>query len=196
MKINRRQALALVALASVAPAAVRADPVDEGKSEEIERTDRAAGNAEIIRRQNEAANRGDLAAAVLFLAEDTRNHGMPVGRQGVLRVLTDIHNTFPDWHMEIESLAAIGDDVIVRSIVTGTHLGVGKIPVNGGLLVGVPPTGKRFKVQHIHWSTLKNGLVIEHRATRDDIGMMQQLGLLPAVKRYDLPDVDKPASSG
>jgi predicted ester cyclase len=53
--------------------------------------------------------------------------------------------------------------------------------------VGVPPTGKAFKVQHIHWYTLKDGLIIEHRANRDDIGMMQELGLLPAVKRYDLP---------
>jgi len=36
-----------------------------------------------------------------------------------------------------------------------------------------------------------DGLIVEHRASRDDIGMMQQLGLLPAVKRYDLPDPSK-----
>lgn len=132
-------------------------------------------------------NSGDIPAAVQFFAEDTRNHGVPVGRQAVLRVLTDIHTTFPDWRMEIEELGVVGDDVMVRMIVTGTHKGVGKIPVNGGLLVGVPPSGNTFNVQHIHWYTLKDGLIVEHRACRDDVGMMQQLGLLPPVKRYDLP---------
>jgi hypothetical protein len=29
--------------------------------------------------------------------------------------------------------------------------------------------------------------IVERRANRDDIGMIQQLGLLPAVPRYDLP---------
>jgi hypothetical protein len=42
---------------------------------------------------------------------------------------------------------------------------VGIIPVNGGMLVGVPPT---------------------HNATRDDLGMMKQLGLPPAIARPEL----------
>jgi predicted ester cyclase len=130
-------------------------------------------------------NTGDVKAAAEFFAVDTRNHGVPVGRAGVLHVLTDIYTTFPDWRMDIETRTAIENDVIVRMIVTGTHKGIGKIPINGGVLVGVPPTGKHFKVQHIHWHTLSQGLIAEHRANRDDIGMMQQRGLLPAVARYD-----------
>jgi predicted ester cyclase len=57
-----------------------------------------------------------MAGAAQFFAEDTRNHGVPVGRKGVLRVLIDIYTTFPDWHSQIEDLAAIGDDVITRII--------------------------------------------------------------------------------
>jgi len=49
----------------------------------------------------------------------------------------------------------------VRLTVSGTHLGVGRLPVNGGLLVGVAPTGKHYSVQHIHWFTLRDGLIIE-----------------------------------
>ena len=147
----------------------------------------AAANAQIVRRHHAVLNTGDVVAASAFFAEDTRNHGVPVGRKGVLRVLTDIYTTFPDWRMEVDDLAAVDNDVIVRMTVTGTHKGVGRIPVNGGLLVGVPATGKSFKVQHIHWYTLEGGLITEHRANRDDIGMMQELGLLPAVARYDLP---------
>ena len=51
--------------------------------------------------------------------------------------------------------------------------------MNGGMLVGVQPTGKRFEVSHIHWYTLRDGKIVEHYANRDDLGMMQQLGLVP-----------------
>lgn len=156
---------------------------------DIAPTEQAERNAATILRQHEVLSSGDAAGAAAFFAEDTRNHGAPVGRAGVLHVLTDILATFPDWRFENEHLAAIDDEVVVRVIASGTHQGIGRIPVNGGLLVGVPATGKPFRVQHIHWYTLKNDLITDHRANRDDIGMMQQLGLLPAVARYDLPRV-------
>jgi predicted ester cyclase len=182
MKINRRQALTVASVAAITTA-LDARSMGSTETNEIEHTKPATTNAEIIRRQNDVLNRGDIAAAVQLYAEDANNNGRAIGRQGLLAVLTDIYTTFPDWHMEIEDLDAVGDDVIVRGNVMGTHKGVGQRPVNGGLLVGVAPTGKSFKVQHIHWFTLKNGLIVQHRATRDDLGMMQQLGLLPAVKR-------------
>jgi predicted ester cyclase len=193
MRLTRRKAIVLAAGApfALAASAEETSRIFDGIEDDIEKTELAAKNVAIIRTQNDALNKGDINGAVQYLAEDTRNHGVPVGRKGLVRVLTDIIGTFPDWNLQIEDTAAIGDEVIIRCIATGTHKGVGKIPVNGGLLVGVPPTGKRFKVQHIHWYTLKDGLIVEHRANRDDLGMMQQLGLLPAVKRYDLPDPSK-----
>jgi steroid delta-isomerase-like uncharacterized protein len=139
----------------------------------------AARNAEIVRRFYDALNTGDVAAAVQFFAVDTRNHGRPVGQEGVQRVLSDIRATFPDEHSAIDDLVAVNDAVVVRTTSNGTHTGVGRLPVMGGLLVGVPPTGQGFKVQNIHWWMLKDGLIVEHRANRDDVGMMQQLGLLP-----------------
>jgi predicted ester cyclase len=50
--------------------------------------------------------------------------------------------------------------------------------VNGDMLVGVPPTGRR-EVQHIHMLQVCDGKIVEHFANRDDLGMMQQLGLIP-----------------
>jgi predicted ester cyclase len=47
------------------------------------------------------------------------------------------------------------------------------------MLVGVQPTGRYFEVQHIHMLQVRAGQIIEHFANRDDLGMMQQLGLLP-----------------
>ncbi|CAN5140557.1 hypothetical protein BH10PSE13_BH10PSE13_26090 [soil metagenome] len=191
MTLDRRTLLAVAAMMPVGKVAAQPfpPPVPDVATSEIDDKPLAVRNADIIRRQNEIQNAGDFTAAAQFFAEDTRNHGVAVGRKGVLRVLTDIFATFPDFHSEIFDLMAMEDKVVTRIMNTGTHKGVGKVPVNGGLLVGVPPTNKRFKVQAIHWWTLKDGLIVEHRASRDDIGMMQQLGLLPMSPRYDLPKV-------
>jgi predicted ester cyclase len=142
-------------------------------------TDEVKRNEEVIRQHHERLNRGDLQGAILDYAEDAKNHGRPVGRDGLRLVLEDIYTTFPDWRMEIVEIVAAGDAVVVRSMVSGTHRGVGKRAVNGGMLVGVEPTQKRFEVQHIHWYRLRDGKIVEHRANRDDLSMMRQLGLLP-----------------
>jgi predicted ester cyclase len=144
-------------------------------------------NAAVIRAEHDKLNRGDWQAAAEEYAEDARNFGRPVGRGGVRQVLEDIHRTFPDMRLEIVDLVAIGDAVIVRCKFSGTHDGVGQLPVNGGLLVGVAPTHKHFEVQHIHWYQLRDRKIVDHYATRDDIGMMQQLGLLPAPPPFPAP---------
>jgi predicted ester cyclase len=196
MRLDRRSLLALTAALPVVSASAACPqaqtfppPVPDVPASHVQQTPVAEKNADIIRRQMDLLNQGKVAEAVENFASDTRNHGVAVGRAGLTRVLGDIHATFPDWKEEIFDLMAFDDEVVVRVLGTGTHLGTGRIPVNGGLLMGVPPTGKRFKVQSIHWYVLKEGLIVEHRASRDDIGMMQQLGLLPMVARYDLPKV-------
>ena len=101
--------------------------------------------------------------------------------------LEDILTTFPDYCMKIVEMVAVGDAVIVRCNVTGTHLGMGKRPANGGGLVGVTPTGKRHEITHIHWYTLRDGKIVQHYANRDDLGMMRQLGLAPPVPTVSAP---------
>ena len=138
-------------------------------------------NQGVIRQNLERINSGDAKAAAAHFADDTKNFGRPVGREGIQRTLDDIFVTFPDWRMEILEMVAVGDVVVVRCKVSGTHRGIGRRPVNGGMLVGVQPTGKRFEVSHIHWYTLRDEKIVEHYANRDDLGMMQQLGLVPPI---------------
>lgn len=139
----------------------------------------AAQNKEIVRRHLDLINRGDWKAAAEFFANDVRHQGITRGKSVLADNLQDIFTTFPDWRMEIVDMAADGDAIVVRCRVSGTHRGVAKRRVNGGLLVGVQPTGKHFEVQHMHWYILRGGKIIDHFASRDDLGMMQQLGLLP-----------------
>jgi predicted ester cyclase len=136
-------------------------------------------NEDVVRRAFASLNRGDLDAYVDYWDLDAKNFNIAMGREGISRGIEDILATFPDWHMEIIELIAKGDLVVARFTVMGTHRGIGKLPMNGGMLVGVQPTGKHFSVEHIHWMKLRNGKIVEHTATRNDIGMMRQLGLLP-----------------
>jgi len=171
--------LAALPLAGRAVAQVGSVPAADGSPETIEPSPLAKANVATLHRYMAAMNSGDVPAAVAFFASDTRNHGKLVGKSGLTRVLTDLRTMFPDYRHEAVEMTAAGDVVISRNKVSGTHKGVGKIPVEGGMLVGIAPTNKSFVVQHIHWWRFRDGLIVEHYATRDDLDMMQQLGLLP-----------------
>ena len=149
----------------------------------------AQRNREVIQRHLDLINRGEWRQAAEYFAEDVQHHrgtwqdgaeGIVRGKKALTDNLEDIFRTFPDWKMEIVEIAADGDSVIVRCRVSGTHRGVATRAVNGGLLVGVQPGGKHFQVQHIHWYKVRDGKITDHSTNRDDLGMSQQLGLVPA----------------
>ena len=48
--------------------------------------------------------------------------------------------------------------------------------------MGMPATGKSFKVQAIIISRFENGLWREDRVSWDQLGMLQQLGVIPSVE--------------
>jgi predicted ester cyclase len=132
----------------------------------------------LVQEQWDAFNRGDMAAASECFASDTCSHGCPVGRAGVLAVLGDIQTTFPDVRFTPLDYLADGEWVVVRGTFRGTRRG----SVGYRSMVGCSPAssrpGRRFEVQHIHMMQIREGSVLEHFANRDDLGTMQQLGLL------------------
>jgi predicted ester cyclase len=144
-------------------------------------------NERTVRAMHEAFNRHDFEAAAALIAPNAQNHGETVGRQGFQFVWGDIATRSPDVKLEILGVVADGEWVVTRNRYSGTHTGAQRIPVDGGFLAGIEPTGKTFSVQHIHMYRVQDGLITEHWANRDDILMMEQLGLplqiRPAVKR-------------
>lgn len=142
----------------------------------------AESNKLLIHRLIDASNRHDADAQAELYSEDATNHGRPAGREGLRQIFRCLYATFPDWHFELGKMAAEGDVVMAAMAMTGTHAAAPELPVLGGLLVNVPPTGRRVRVQHFHLYRVRESLIVEHLATRDDLGMMQQLGLLPAVE--------------
>jgi predicted ester cyclase len=68
-------------------------------------------------------------------------------------------------------MIAEGDKVVVRSIMRGAHQGE---------FMGIPATGKSFTMSAIDIIRFANGQAVEHWGNTDDLGMMQQLGVVPA----------------
>jgi len=119
-------------------------------------------NRSIAEQFNEAFNRGDLDAAASCFSEDCRNHGRKVGRDGVRIVLGEIKINLPDARLTTLTSVAEGEWVVVRCTYSGTHRGSSRFPVDGGMLVGVQPTGRTFEVPHIHMYRLLDGKLADH----------------------------------
>ena len=104
-------------------------------------------------------------------------------RYGVRTVLGEIKTNFPDARLTTLTFVAEGEWVVVRCIYSGTHRGTSNFPVDGGMLVGVQPTGRTFEVQHMHMYRVLDSKIAKHFANRDDVGMMGSLACFRCLRR-------------
>ena len=134
----------------------------------------------LVRRlYDEAINRQDAARAAAFYTEDAINHRHAVGRAGMQRVFEALFSTFPDFRYEILEATGEGDRVVCKVMMTGTHRGQPTLQeAFGGMLTGVAPTGRRVEVLQFHSFRIRDALICEHAAVRDDLGMCLQLGII------------------
>jgi predicted ester cyclase len=79
---------------------------------------------------------------------------------------------FPDFKQEIVELLAEGDRVVMRFRASGSH--------TGAPLMGMPPSGRKFEIGGISIFRVVNGKIVEHWAFEDQLGLLQQVGLLPS----------------
>jgi aspartyl-tRNA synthetase len=149
----------------------------------------------VIDRMIAAGNRQDVDAWAGVYSPDATNHGHAAGRAGLRAIFQDLVTAFPDWHYELGRVVVEGDVAMAEIVMTGTHLGTSQLPVLGGLLVGVAPTGRRVRVSHAHTYRIVDGYIVEHHAVRDDLGMLQQLGLMPTTT-HPAGDISRPALGG
>jgi predicted ester cyclase len=143
-------------------------------------------NKAIVRLYFGAMERADIEVLVSFWASDALNYGrgrtVPPEQRGLdlLRaVFRSLRTAFPDRKWHIEDMIAEGDKVVCRLTLSGTHQGMTEVPIEGGFLTALPPTGKPYSVTHIHIVRLVDGKITEHWAARDDLGLLQQLGVIP-----------------
>ena len=132
-------------------------------------------NKAIVRQQEEELfTQGNLDAADEvyapdYVGHDPSNSEEVRGLEAAKRAASDYRQAFPDLRVTVEDLIAEGDRVAARLRFRGTHLGE---------LDGIAPTGRRVDCTGIVISRIEEGKIAEDWANFDDLGMMQQLGLI------------------
>ena len=117
------------------------------------------GRAEVI---------DELVAA--DIVDHGRFEGMPEGREGVKALLGAIHGAFTDLEITVNRAVAEGDFVVAHVTNSATMTGD---------FAGMPATGKHATWDAIHIDRISDGKVAEHWVVQDQLGMLQQLGLVP-----------------
>ena len=92
---------------------------------------------------------------------------------------------FADLHYEVHQAITDGDLVAVYSTMNGRHTSAIAFYTPDGTVEAVfPPTGRTFAMAQSHWFRVQDGLIVEHWATRDDLGTAKQLGWIPPKPAY------------
>ena len=143
-------------------------------------------NIKVVRQALEALNSGDTSRIHEYISPDYFNHESQVdpirsklrGPEEFKDTVKNLRTAFPDLHYEELETFASKDKVISTLFVTGEHL--------GNFFV-IPPTGRKIAYQAVHIHRIGNdGKIIEHRAIRDDLTLIVQLGLVgPISTQYE-----------
>jgi predicted ester cyclase len=121
-------------------------------------------------------NAGDVQGYVESLyAPDAFIHylppGLPQGWQGAKLFYASFTAAFPDAQLTFDDIITEGDWVAIRYHVEMTHRGE---------FQGIPPTGKRVTITGITILRFADGQVVERWSESDFLGLLQQLGVIPA----------------
>ena len=123
----------------------------------------------------ECFNQGNLALIDELHTADYVDHDAPPalanGPEGMKQLIGMYRAAFPDVHIIIDDILAEGDKVALRWTATGTHQGE---------LMGIPPTNKKVTITGMDINRLAGGKIAEHWGNFDQMGMMQQLGVIPS----------------
>ena len=135
----------------------------------------AEDNKALVRRfVDEVQSAGNIDLIDEVCSPEFVNHsappGIPADCEGIKIVTAMFRGAFPDSYFTVEDMVAEGDKVVTRKTFHGTH---------EGELMGIPPTGRRVSMGLIDIVRISGGRVVEHWSVGDNLGMMQQLGIIP-----------------
>ena len=134
----------------------------------------AEQNKALVRRIfEEGLNQNKPGVFDELIAPSYVNHDLPApapGPEGFKMVIGMFLAAFPDMRVTIEDELAEGNKVMTRGYFTGTHKGD---------FQGIPPTGKQIKVKYIDIWLVENDKLVENWVRLDELGMLQQLGVIP-----------------
>jgi len=104
-----------------------------------------------------------------FVDHEPAHPEQPTGPESVKQTVRRLHATFGGLRSEVEDEIAEGDRVVQLVVMSGRHTGA---------LMGREPTGKTFAVRHTYIWRIADDKIIDHWGSRDDLGLLAQLGVL------------------
>ena len=139
-------------------------------------------NIKTVRRAIKAFNTGNTSNVPEFISpeyinRESQSHkdsyrSQLTGPKEFVDTIKNLRNAFPDLHYEEHEIISQDNKVVFIGNVTGTHT---------GNFFFVPPIGNKISYEAVHIHTIgDDGKIIEHRAIRDDLKFMMQLGLVKA----------------
>jgi predicted ester cyclase len=145
-------------------------------------SDRSGANARyknLVLALNHAFNSGDLSGVDELLTPDFVERNMPPGPEGYKNAVQKLRAALDEPRSEVLGLVAEGSTVVLRVRLTGVHVGE---------MVGVAPTRRQVNVEQIHFYEGRDGRLATHHFIRDDLALLDQLGV-----RADPPRTTKPS---
>jgi predicted ester cyclase len=119
-------------------------------------------------------NSGDFSLVDKLIDPDYVDHSTIAapnpGVEGFKQRISILRNTFPNIRFTVDDIFEAGGKLVFRWTLQGTDTGGFK---------GNPPTEKQVKISGINIELFGEGKIVEHWSTPDNLGILQQLGLLP-----------------
>jgi steroid delta-isomerase-like uncharacterized protein len=134
----------------------------------------ADANKALVRRYFDLLNAGDLETVSTLLSPDFRLHfdSVPtLDASGTIGFFGQFLAAFPGIRHKVLEQIAEDDRIATRISVNGTHRGE---------FMGMPPTGRDIAIGAINIHRVSEGRIVEQWVNSDTLGLMQQLGAIPA----------------
>jgi ketosteroid isomerase-like protein len=138
-------------------------------------------HAKLRQRFLEAVAGNDVAAVVACYRDDAvlvAPEGRYEGRDYIEAYYRPQFQAFPDGKLTVVGTHETGDTAIGEWSFAGTHKGPIELP--GGTTVA--PTGRAVRQRGADVAIVRDGLIAEHRVYYDQLELLEQLGILPALE--------------
>jgi steroid delta-isomerase-like uncharacterized protein len=142
-------------------------------------------NIRVARQVIDAFNTGNVSNVSDFISEQYFNRESQVdpvrgqlrGPSEFIDTVENLRTAFPDLRHHEEAIIAQDDMVVSILNVTGT---------NTGNFFILPPTGNEISYEAVHlYRVGEDGKIVEHKAIRDDLTFLAQLGVIePSSPEY------------
>ena len=134
-------------------------------------------NKVVTARATELWNTGDLSLVNSIHTADFVNHDPSrpdvIDLDSYKRFIAEVRTSMPDYQVSAQDTIAEGDRVVTRWSGSGTHQGE---------YAGIPPTGQQATMDGVTIYRFEGGKIAEAWWVYDSLGMMQQLGIIPAMQ--------------